>query len=68
LDHDNDYAMLIKVFRSPGTEGERRYSPPEVADVEVVSVCGNPDPRRICTSIVERSNLSLRMASAGSPD
>lgn len=22
---------------------------------------GNPDPERICTSIVERSNLSLRM-------
>ena len=27
--------------------------------VEVVP--GNPDPTRICTSIVERSNLSLRM-------
>jgi transposase InsO family protein len=25
-------------------------------------VLGNPDPNRICTSIVERSNLSLRMS------
>ena len=42
-------------------EGEARYSPAEVATVEVVPVSGNPDPERICTSIVERSNLSLRM-------
>jgi IS1 family transposase len=55
-----DYAMLIKVYRSP-SEGEARYSPPEVASVEVVPVCGNPDPKRICTSIIERSNLSIRM-------
>ena len=55
-----DYAMLIKVYRNP-SEGEARYSPPEVASVEVVPVCGNPDPDRICTSIVERSNLSVRM-------
>jgi IS1 family transposase len=55
-----DYAMLIKVYRNP-REGEARYSPPEVASVEVVPVCGNPDSKRICTSIIERSNLSLRM-------
>ena len=55
-----DYAMLIKVYRNP-SEGEARYSPPEVSSVEVVPVCGTPDPKRICTSIIERSNLSLRM-------
>jgi len=55
-----DYAMLIKVYKAV-PEGERRYSPAEVASVEVVPVCGNPDPDMICTSIVERSNLSLRM-------
>jgi transposase-like protein/IS1 family transposase len=55
-----DYAMLIKVYHNP-SEGEARYSPPEVKSVEVVPVCGNPDPKRICTSIVERSNLSVRM-------
>jgi transposase-like protein/IS1 family transposase len=55
-----DYAMLIKVYRA-APEGERKYSPAEVQSVEVVPVCGNPDPRRICTSIIERSNLSLRM-------
>lgn len=54
------FAQLIKVYRTP-QDGEKRYSPAEVASVEVVPVYGQPDPERICTSIVERSNLSLRM-------
>jgi len=55
-----DFAMLIKVYRA-ASEGEARYSPAEVQSVEVVPVMGQPDPDRICTSIIERSNLSLRM-------
>lgn len=55
-----DFAQLIKVYRA-STGDEHRYSPPEVSSVEVVPVMGNPDPERICTSIVERSNLSVRM-------
>ena len=55
-----DFAMLIKVYRA-SSEGEARYSPAEVQSVEVVPVMGRPDPERICTSIIERSNLSLRM-------
>ena len=60
LGHRVDFAQLIKVYRS-SQEGEARYSPAEVASTEVVPVIGQPDPDRICTSIVERSNLSLRM-------
>lgn len=55
-----DFAQLIEVYRAP-QDGEKRYSPAEVQSVEVVPVTGRPDPERICTSIVERSNLSLRM-------
>ena len=55
-----DFAMLIKVYQAP-PDGERKYSPAEVKSVEVVPVSGRPDPDRICTSIIERSNLSLRM-------
>ena len=55
-----DFAMLIKVYKS-NPEAERKYSPAEVASVEVVPVSGNPEPDRICTSIIERSNLSVRM-------
>jgi hypothetical protein len=52
--------MLIKVYAQPQGE-EHRYSPAEVAAVEEVPVMGRPDPERICTSIVERQNLSVRM-------
>jgi IS1 family transposase/transposase-like protein len=55
-----DFAQLIKVYRA-ATGDEHRYSPPEVSSTEVVPVVGNPDPERICTSIVERQNLSVRM-------
>jgi len=55
-----DFAMLIKVYRA-SVEGDARYSPAEVQSVEVVPVMGQPDPARICTSIVERQNLSVRM-------
>lgn len=59
--HDRcDFAQLIKVYRA-APEGERRYSPAEVSAVEVIPIMGRPDPKRICTSIVERSNLSTRM-------
>jgi IS1 family transposase/transposase-like protein len=55
-----EFAMLIKVYRA-ATGDEHRYSPPEVSSTEVVPVLGRPDPERICTLIVERSNLSIRM-------
>jgi transposase-like protein/IS1 family transposase len=55
-----DFAQLIKVYRA-NPEGERRYSPAEIVSTEVVPVIGNPDPNRICTSIVERQNLTMRM-------
>ncbi len=55
-----DYAMLIKVYGNNDLEGERKYSPPEVLETVSKPIIGNPDPRRICTSIVERSNLSIR--------
>jgi hypothetical protein len=55
-----DFAQLIRIYRAL-REGEARYSAAEVASVEVVPVSGRPDPERICTSIVERQNLTMRM-------
>jgi transposase-like protein/IS1 family transposase len=54
-----DYAMLIKVY-AKDREGEQKYSPPEVVETVTKVLIGNPEPHRICTSIVERSNLSIR--------
>jgi transposase-like protein/IS1 family transposase len=59
-DRVTGFAQLIKVYGQP-TEGEGRYSPAEVVDTEVVPVFGNPEKHRICTSIVERQNLTIRM-------
>lgn len=55
-----DFAQLIKVYRAV-PEGERRYSPAEVVSTEVVPVIGQPDPKKICTSHIERQNLTMRM-------
>jgi len=55
-----DYAQLIKVYGSP-TDGEHRYSPPEVIESIPVPRMGFPVPQRICTSHVERQNLTMRM-------
>jgi len=57
-----DYAQLIKVYGKNDVEGERKYSPPDVVETITKYIIGHADPRRICTSIVERSNLSIRMS------
>jgi transposase-like protein/IS1 family transposase len=60
LEDRASFAQLIKVYRA-GTEGEGRYSPAEVVSTEVVPVMGDPNPKRICTSHIERQNLTMRM-------
>lgn len=57
-----DFAQLIKVYAHGDREGEQKYSPPEVVETVTKPLIGNPDPRRICTSIVERGNLTMRMS------
>ena len=56
---DIDYAQLVKVYAA-SRDGEQRYSPAEVVDVEVVPRVGMPDYERICTSHIERQNLTMR--------
>jgi IS1 family transposase len=55
-----DFAQLIKVYGSP-RDGEQRYSPAEVVDSVPVEIMGRPVRDRICTSYIERQNLSVRM-------
>jgi hypothetical protein len=59
LGHVVDFAQLIKVYGAP-SKGEGGYSPATVESVEVVPIIVNPDPKRICTSIVKRQNLTIR--------
>jgi IS1 family transposase len=57
---DVDYAQLIKVYEAENP-GRGRYSPPKVTGVEKIEIAGRPEPSRICTSYVERNNLTIRM-------
>ncbi len=56
---DVDYAQLVKTYEAENP-GPGRYSPPKVSGVEITRIMGNPS--RVCTSYVERNNLTMRMA------
>ena len=56
------FAQLVKHYSAEqAVEAARRYSPARVVRVERMMVSGRPDNRRVSTSYVERSNLTLRM-------
>lgn len=57
---DVDYAMLVKVYGA-APEGQRRYSPAICTGAHKHRVEGNPDPKHVSTSFVERQNLNIRM-------
>jgi IS1 family transposase len=56
---DVDYAQLHKIFGASSEEG--RYSPATCIGSDMKTVMGDPDPKHVSTSFVERQNLSMRM-------
>jgi IS1 family transposase len=57
---DCDYAQLQKLFGA-ASENEIRYSPARVIGCDMKVVSGNPNPKYVSTSYVERQNLTMRM-------
>ena len=55
-----DYAQFVKIY-GEDVEGQKRYSPAQCIGTRTQAVVGDPDPKHISTSFVERSNLSIRM-------
>lgn len=54
------YAQITKFYASTNP-GPGRYAPPKVSGTEITEVLGIPDYSKVCTSYVERQNLTLRM-------
>ena len=57
---DVDYAMLIKLYGNDSYDV--RCSAGECIGTQSAVLQGNPDPKHVSPSFVERQNLSLRMA------
>jgi IS1 family transposase len=53
-----DFGQLTKIYAAEATG---RYSPPQFVSAKRAAVQGNPNPRHISTSYVERQNLTMRM-------
>jgi IS1 family transposase len=57
---DVDYAQLVKLYGEvPHPQG--RYSPAQIQGTKVFCCTGDPDPKHISTSYVERQKLTRRM-------
>ncbi len=54
-----DFAQLHKIYGAP-TENETRYSPAKCIGCEMKTVIGDPDPKHVSTSFVERQNWTVR--------
>ena len=56
-----DYGTVVKSYEAEPI-GPGRYSPPKVVEIRKQAEYGRPDVQGLCTSHVERQNLTMRMS------
>src|SRR5207249_7450202 len=54
-----DYGQIVKEYSSPSREDQRKYSPAQLTAVFKTAIVGDPNPDRVCTSYIERANLTV---------
>ncbi len=54
-----DYAQIVKEYSSPTVEDQRKYSPAQLSAVYKTAIVGLPNPEKVCTSYIERANLTM---------
>jgi IS1 family transposase len=61
---DVDYAMLNKIYTesADGNATQRKYSPGICMGTRKTVITGTPDRRHISTSLIEKSNQTIRMS------
>jgi len=58
---DIDYAQLQKIYAGNGDGHREGYTPSDIRGIEIIELLGKPKRQNICTSYVERQNLTIRM-------
>ena len=58
---DIDYAQLQKIYTGNGNGHREGYTPSDIRGIEIIELIGKPKRENICTSYVERQNLTIRM-------
>ena len=55
-----DYGQIVKAYEFPEPEAARKYSPSKFVSATKTPIYGKPLAETICTSYIDRSNLTLR--------
>lgn len=55
-----EHGTVVKTFSSPSQEDQRKYSPAKIISIKKEAAYNLPNMDRVCTSHVERHNLTLR--------
>jgi hypothetical protein len=58
---DVDYAVLHKVYGVAPESMKGKYSPADCIGTQKHRIESNPDLKHVCTSYIERNNLTMRM-------